>query len=54
MADAGSAIAALTQVWEKSKAQAEARGLTVAAVAVGVPAVVDQTSGLASRGPNVG
>lgn len=54
VADVGSAIAALTQVWEKSKAQAEARGLTVAAVAVGVPAVVDQTSGLASRGPNVG
>lgn len=54
VAEAGSAIAALTQVWEKSQAQAQARGLTVASVAVGVPAVVDQATGIASRGPNVG
>lgn len=54
VADAGNALNALTQVWNQTREMAVKRGLSVGAVAVGVPAVANQQTGIASRGPNVG
>ncbi len=51
---AGGALPALDRVWQMLAADAAERGLTVASAAVGVPAVVDQNTGVAWRGPNVG
>lgn len=51
---AGSATDALTQTWRELQTRAHARGLTIGALAVGVPAVVDPDSGIATQGPNVG
>lgn len=53
VADAGSAYAALTQVWHALQKETAVLGLRVGAMAVGVPAVIDPVSGLAIRGPNV-
>ncbi len=53
VAGAGSAYAALTDVWQALQKEAGSRGLKAGALAVGVPAVIDPSSGLAIRGPNV-
>lgn len=54
VADAGGALPALDAVWNALATDAAARGLRLASAAVGVPAVVDQNTGKAWRGPNVG
>lgn len=52
--EAGGAFDALAQVWSGLEAAAQRRALTIGALVVGVPAVVDPDTGLARQGPNVG
>ncbi len=54
VADAGGAFEALERVWSAMHAAADARGVEIGALAVGVPAVIDADTELAVRGPNVG
>lgn len=54
VSDAGGAFQALEQVWGAMKASAAQRNVTIGALAVGVPAVIDADTELAVRGPNVG
>lgn len=54
VAEAGGAFEALERVWSTMLAAARAEGKEPAALAVGVPAVIDPDSELAVRGPNVG
>ncbi|WP_232664823.1 ROK family transcriptional regulator [Pseudonocardia sp. TRM90224] len=54
VAEAGGGFAALTAVWQRMAGLAAERELAPQALAVGVPAVIDPRTSLATRGPNVG
>jgi len=54
VADAGGAFSALETVWRTLAEKAAERDIAIGSLAVGVPAVIDPDTRLATRGPNVG
>jgi predicted NBD/HSP70 family sugar kinase len=54
VAEVGSAEAALESMFQHVTAAAAHRGATIAALGLGIPAVIDPVTGLAVRGPNTG